>query len=85
MGGSLGLAILATLATQHTQALAGGGPIDAADLVGGFHRAFFVGACFAALGAITAGLLLVRVRHPAAAPAPAPEHAAEQPQEPAAA
>jgi EmrB/QacA subfamily drug resistance transporter len=65
VGGSLGLAILATLATQRTQDLAGSGGVDASALVGGFHRAFLVGACFAALGAITALVLLVRVRHPA--------------------
>ena len=87
MGGSLGLAILATLATQRSQDLAGGGPVDASALVGGFHRAFLVGACIAALGALTAGLLLVRVRHPAAQPqqpAEQPPQAAEQ-QQPAAA
>ncbi len=64
VGGSLGLAILATLATQRTQDLAGTGPIDASALTGGYHRAFLVGACFAALGALAAGALLVRVRHP---------------------
>jgi EmrB/QacA subfamily drug resistance transporter len=83
MGGSLGLAILATLATQRSQDLAGGGAIDASALVGGFHRAFLVGACFAALGAITAALLLARVRHPAAQPqqhAEGPQQPAEQPQ-----
>jgi EmrB/QacA subfamily drug resistance transporter len=64
VGGSLGLAILATLATQRSQDLAGAGAVDASALTGGFHRAFLVGACFAALGAITAALLLVRVRHP---------------------
>jgi EmrB/QacA subfamily drug resistance transporter len=83
MGGSLGLAILATLATQRTQDLAGNGPIDAEDLVGGFHRAFLVGAGFAAAGAIIALLLLVRVRAPRhqaapAPPPPAPDQAAEQ-------
>jgi EmrB/QacA subfamily drug resistance transporter len=79
MGGSLGLAILATLATQRTQDLAGNGPIDANDVVAGFHRAFVVGAGFAAVGALIALLLLVRVRHPAARPRQAPP--AEQPAE----
>ncbi len=77
VGGSLGLAILATLATQRTQDLAGAGGVDASALTGGFHRAFIVGACFAALGAVTAALLLVRVRHPR-------QQAAQQaPQQPA--
>jgi EmrB/QacA subfamily drug resistance transporter len=77
VGGSLGLAVLATLATQRTQDLAGAGGVDASALTGGFHRAFLVGACFAALGAITAAGLLVRVRHPRqqAAQAPAPADA----------
>src|SRR3954462_3504344 len=44
VGGSLGLAILATVATERTQSLGA----DAAALVGGFHRAFEVGAGFAA-------------------------------------
>src|SRR4051794_22551179 len=61
VGGSLGLAVLATLATSRTQAV-GTGP-DA--LVAGFHRAFEVGAVFAALGALAAGTLLWRVRRPA--------------------
>ncbi len=80
VGGSLGLAILATLATQRTQDLAGAGGVDASALTAGFHRAFLVGACFAALGAVTAALLLVRVRAPRhqAAPQPAPD-AAQQP------
>jgi sugar phosphate permease len=86
MGGSLGLAILATLATQRTQDLAGNGPIDANDVVAGFHRAFFVGAGFAAVGALIALLLLVRVRHPAAqgaqAPAAAPPAEAEAAERP---
>jgi EmrB/QacA subfamily drug resistance transporter len=80
MGGSLGLAILATLATQRAQHVAGGGPVDANALVAGFHRAFVVGAGFAAIGAAIAALLLVRVRHPAAQAAQAPaQPAAEAP------
>jgi EmrB/QacA subfamily drug resistance transporter len=75
VGGSLGLAALATLATQRTQDVARAGGVDAAALTTGFHRAFLVGALFAALGAITAAGLLIRVRHPrsqrAQAPAPA--------------
>jgi predicted MFS family arabinose efflux permease len=72
VGGSLGLAILATLATQHTQDLAHGGPIGASALTGGFHRAFLVGALFALAGAATAAALLVGVRHPRQPAAPAP-------------
>ncbi len=76
VGGSLGLAVLATLATQRTADLARGGAAQDAALTGGFHRAFLVGAGFAAAGSVAALLLLVRGA-PAAAPAPAeaPERA----------
>jgi EmrB/QacA subfamily drug resistance transporter len=72
VGGSLGLAVLATLATQRTQDVAGTGGIDAEALTAGFHRAFLVGALFAAAGALTAAGLLLRVRHPRAQTPPAP-------------
>src|SRR5436190_14078885 len=55
VGGSLGLAILATVATQRTAAV-GTGP---GALTAGFHRAFEVGALFAFAGAVVA-LLVVR-------------------------
>ena len=71
VGGSLGLAILATLATSRAHEV-GTGP-DA--LVAGFHRAFEVGAAFAAMGAVAAGTLLWRVRRPGAAQQPAPAEA----------
>jgi sugar phosphate permease len=72
VGGSIGLAVLATLATQRTQDLAHGGAIDAGALTGGFQRAFLVGALFAFAGAVTAAALLIRVRQPRASGAPAP-------------
>src|SRR4051812_25662766 len=65
VGGSLGLAILATVATEHTKALGGG--VDA--VVAGFHRAFLLDAGFAAAGALCAATLLWRVRRPAPQPA----------------
>lgn len=53
MGGSLGLAILATVATARTQELAvGAGRAEA--LTGGFDRAFALGAAFALAGALAA-------------------------------
>ena len=71
VGGSLGLAVLATLATQRTNDLAGARGVDASALTAGFHRAFLVGALFGLLGALTALGLLVRRPAPApAAPAP---------------
>jgi len=44
-------------------------------LVAGFHRAFEVGAGFAALGALAAGTMLWRVKRPAPQAAPAAEAA----------
>jgi predicted MFS family arabinose efflux permease len=79
VGGSLGLAALATIATQRTSDLAGAGPVDASALTAGFQRAFVVGAGFAYVGALIALVALVRVRHPQQAqqqqPAAAPADA----------
>src|SRR4051812_1675834 len=71
-GGSLGLAVLATIASSHTAALAGHGPATAAAVTGGFAVAFQVGAGFAAAGALAAGVGLGR------APRPAPETAPQR-------
>jgi EmrB/QacA subfamily drug resistance transporter len=60
VGGSLGLAVLATIATQRTKGLLGHADAHAA-LTSGFHRAFLVGACFAAAGSLAALLLVPRV------------------------
>ncbi len=58
MGGALGLAVLASLATSRTSSLRldGDGPL--ASLVGGYHVAFLVGALFAAGGAVVGAVLL---------------------------
>jgi MFS family permease len=57
-GGALGLAILATLATSHTNSLirhAGGpGPMVNQALVSGYDLAFLVGACMAFVGLLVA-------------------------------
>jgi EmrB/QacA subfamily drug resistance transporter len=71
VGGSIGLAVLATLATQRTAALAHAGGASPAALTAGFHRAFLVGAGFALLGALLAGGVLVPAQRRAPAPAPA--------------
>jgi hypothetical protein len=64
MGGALGLAILASIATSRTDSLraSGQGSLDA--LVGGYHAAFIGGAVFAAAAA-TLGATLLRTRAPA--------------------
>jgi predicted MFS family arabinose efflux permease len=68
MGGALGLAILATVATARTDSLASHG---AAALTAGYQRAFEIGASFAVAGALVA-LLVLRVEpRRAAEPVPA--------------
>jgi EmrB/QacA subfamily drug resistance transporter len=57
-GGSLGLAVLATVATSAATGS------SAAGLTEGFHVAFLVGAGFAVLGALTSISSLTRVRRP---------------------
>ena len=59
-GGSLGLAILATVASTHTAGIAHGGHISVSELTSGFHAAFVVGAAFGLAGALTAGVALAR-------------------------
>jgi EmrB/QacA subfamily drug resistance transporter len=64
MGGSVGLALLAAVATQRTTALAGD-VSHAEALTGGFQRAFAVGAGIALTGALVSTFVLSRVRAPA--------------------
>ncbi len=63
IGGSVGLAALATLATERTASLAKHASLHEA-LTRGFHRAFLVGAGFALLGAIAGFAMLARVGAP---------------------
>ena len=72
MGGSLGLALLATVATQRTADLVGEVP-RAEALTEGFHRAFALGGAVALIGALVSVLVLSRV--PAAPPRPVPDRA----------
>src|SRR5206468_2764481 len=59
MGGALGLAVLASLATSRTDSLRSAGHSALTSLVGGYHVAFLVGALFAAAAA-TIGATLLR-------------------------
>jgi MFS family permease len=68
MGGALGLAILASVATAHSNALLHAGRAAGVAETDGFHRAFVVAAGFAVLGAIVAVTLLRATR-----PSPAVE------------
>ena len=76
VGGSLGLAVLATLAQSRTAGLARAGASAGEALTTGFHRAFVVGGGFGLAGAVVAIVVLGRLpragaRHEAAAPADA--------------
>ena len=76
MGGALGLAVLASLATSRTDALRDAGEDALSALTGGYHAAFVGGAICALLAAAIGGLLLHEARDPGAvqagehAPAP---------------
>jgi EmrB/QacA subfamily drug resistance transporter len=73
VGGAVGLAVLATIAANRTDALLGQGASAAAALNGGFHVAYLVGAALV-LCAIAVVLLVIRpVAHPAMAHGRAPE------------
>ncbi|VTU39292.1 Spectinomycin tetracycline efflux pump [Variovorax sp. PBS-H4] len=58
MGGALGLAVLASLASARTEAMAATGAGALPALVGGYQTAFVVGAAFAVLAALLGALLL---------------------------
>jgi MFS family permease len=58
MGGALGLAVLASLASARTDNLLASGEDSLVALNGGYHVAFLVGAVFCAAAAVAAGLLL---------------------------
>ena len=70
MGGALGLAVLASLASSRTNSLRASGDGPLAALVGGYHAAFLVGSLFAVTAAVL-GATLLRTRHQA------PAHAGE--------
>jgi EmrB/QacA subfamily drug resistance transporter len=70
LGGALGLAVLATIATERTTSLAHGAAPTAVDLTEGFQRAFEVGAGFSLAGALIA-IVALRVRRQRAAEAEA--------------
>ncbi|GAA1557725.1 MFS transporter [Dactylosporangium maewongense] len=81
VGGSLGLAVLATIGATRAQHLLAAGTAQADAVVSGYRLAFLVGAAFAVVGALTS----IAAPGPAPAPAAAPEPAAEPASGPAAA
>jgi EmrB/QacA subfamily drug resistance transporter len=58
MGGALGLAVLASLASAHSSSLVAGGENAMAALTSGYHVAFVVGAACAAVAGVLGGALL---------------------------
>jgi MFS family permease len=59
IGGALGIAVLSSVAVAHTTTAAANGARQADALTTGFHAAFWIGAAFAAAGAL-ASIVLVR-------------------------
>jgi MFS family permease len=75
VGGAVGLAVLATLATTRTSDLTAGGDALPAALTGGYHLAFMIGACLMVV-AIAIGVFVLRPPKPAPGQAQAEaEHA----------
>jgi EmrB/QacA subfamily drug resistance transporter len=73
IGGALGLAILATVATARTDDMFASGAAPATALTEGFQNAFLVGAGFAVVGAVLAWRLIESIKpEPEASPVPAP-------------
>src|SRR5690242_5360882 len=69
VGGALGLAVLATVATTRTQALHAAGDPALAALNGGFHLAYLIGAALV-LAAIAVAVVVLRPERAAAAAEP---------------
>jgi MFS family permease len=65
IGGAIGLAVLATLATERTDGLRADGEPAAAALNGGYHLAYLVGAVLVAVAIVAAVTLLRSERPPA--------------------
>src|SRR5688572_31552391 len=75
VGGAVGLAVLATLATERTRGLVADGEAQMAALNSGFHLAYVVGAVFVVAALVIAATVL---RSDGAAPAPAAEPESER-------
>nr|WP_275405256.1 MFS transporter [Streptomyces sp. SID11385] len=77
LGGSLGLAVLASLAASRTASVLGDGKSEVAALSDGYAHAFGIAAAIVAAGLVLAAVVL-RSRKPAPAPEPAREEAASR-------
>jgi EmrB/QacA subfamily drug resistance transporter len=84
VAGALGLAVLGTIATNHSKTLEAQGHLLASSLVSGYHLAFAIGATSIAVGIATA-LVVLRSRRLALVPEQTTEPVPEPMPEPAAA
>jgi EmrB/QacA subfamily drug resistance transporter len=75
VGGAIGLAVLATFATERTDALLAEGESAAEALNSGYHLAYLIGAGLVFVGIVIA-VTVLRARLPEAAPEAVPEAAA---------
>jgi EmrB/QacA subfamily drug resistance transporter len=80
VGGSIGLAVLATLSTERTEALEADGIAEAAALNSGYHVAYLIGAGLAAIAVLIAIFVLRQPEMPPGHGAPAED---DMPGEPA--
>jgi EmrB/QacA subfamily drug resistance transporter len=69
VGGAIGLAVLATLSTERTEALRDGGASQASALTSGYHLAYLIGAGLAAIAVAIAVFVLREQEAPEVAPA----------------
>jgi len=74
IAGALGLAVLGTIATNHSKALEASGHSLATSLIGGYHLAFAIGATSIAVGMLTA-LAVLRTRRAPVTSQPAADSA----------
>jgi EmrB/QacA subfamily drug resistance transporter len=79
VGGALGLAVLATLATERAGSLRAGGDSVASALTGGYNLAFLIGAGLAVAALGVAVTMLRPVTPPAEEEVPEPEQIGTQP------
>ena len=78
VGGAIGLAVLATLATQRTDNQLAEGVGQLAALNSGYHLAYLVGAALVAVATVVAVTVLKPAPMPSAAPEAVPERADER-------
>jgi MFS family permease len=71
VGGAIGLAVLATLATERTSSVLDGGASNAAALNSGYHLAYLVGAALVGI-ALAIAITVLRAPEPMAAPGEEP-------------